>query len=79
MEHNNTNIMSNKKQQIALITGSSSGIGFKTSLPIPTVNKNIPVMNIPNNLGIIIKSKELDGFIPIIDRKISENRSFEEE
>lgn len=32
MEHNNTNIMSSKQQQIALVTGSSSRIGFKTSL-----------------------------------------------
>jgi len=33
MEHNNSNIMrSSRQQQIALITGSSSGIGFETSL-----------------------------------------------
>jgi len=44
------------------------------SIPIPTVKKQIPVVNIPNNLGIVIKSKELDGSIPLIDRKISENK-----
>ena len=44
-------------------------------LPIPTVKENIPVVNIPNNLGIVIKSKKLDGFISIIDQKISENGS----
>jgi NAD(P)-dependent dehydrogenase (short-subunit alcohol dehydrogenase family) len=31
MEHN-TDVMGSKQHQIALVTGSSSGIGFETSL-----------------------------------------------
>src|SRR5918996_4033961 len=53
--------------------------GYMKSIPIPTVKKQIPVINIPNNLGIVIKSKELDGFISLIDRKISENKVVEDE
>jgi hypothetical protein len=46
--------------------------GEMKSIPIPTIKKKIPVMKIPNNLGIVIKSTELDGFIPLIDKKLTE-------
>lgn len=52
--------------------------GYMKLVLIPTVKRNIPIIKIPNNLGVVIKSKELDGFIPLIDRKISENRSIED-
>lgn len=44
-------------------------------VPIPTVKeKTVPVMSIPNNIGVVIKSTELDGFIPIIDKKLKEEK-----
>lgn len=48
------------------------------SIPIPTLKKQIPSMNIPNNLGIVIKSTELNGFIPLIDKKLIEYKDVEE-
>lgn len=46
--------------------------GEMKSEPIPTTKKKIPVTEIPNNLGIVIKSTELDGFILLIDKKLAE-------
>ena len=42
-------------------------------VPIPTVKK-IPFMEIPNNLGVAIKSIELDNFIPLIDKLLQEQK-----
>jgi hypothetical protein len=46
--------------------------GEMVSTPIATVKKNIPFFRIPNNLGIVIKSTELEGFIPLIDKILKE-------
>jgi V8-like Glu-specific endopeptidase len=46
--------------------------GEMKRMPIPTVKNKVPVMSIPNNLGLAIKSTELDGFIPVIDKKLEE-------
>jgi hypothetical protein len=48
--------------------------GKMERIPIPTVKNKVPVMSIPNNLGLAIKSTELDGFIPVIDKKLEEER-----
>lgn len=45
------------------------------NLPIPTVKKKVPIFRIPNNLGIVIKSTELDGFIPLIDKLLEEQKN----
>lgn len=47
--------------------------GEMKSIPIPTLKKKIPFTNIPNNLGIAIRSIELDGFIPLIDNLLKKN------
>ena len=31
-------------------------------------------MSMPNNLGVVIKSTELEGFIPVIDKKLEDER-----
>jgi hypothetical protein len=49
--------------------------GEMKSIPIPTIKKNTPVTEIPNNLGVVIKSSELDGFIPLIDKKLAEQKN----
>lgn len=49
--------------------------GEMKSVPIPTVKKNIPITEIPNNLGVAVKSTELDGFIPLIDKLLEEQKS----
>ena len=52
--------------------------GEMKSVPIPTVKKKkMPFTEIPNNLGIVIKSTELDGFIPIIDSNLSRRNSIQ--
>jgi hypothetical protein len=43
-------------------------------VPTPKVKKKVPVMSIPNNLGIVIKSTELEGFIPVVDKKLKDER-----
>jgi hypothetical protein len=48
--------------------------GEMKSMPIPTIEKKIPITRIPNNLGIVIKSTQLDGFIPLIDKKLEEQK-----
>ena len=42
------------------------------SIPIPTAKKEVPLVSIPNNRGIVIKSIELDGFILLIDKLLKE-------
>ncbi len=49
--------------------------GEMKNIPIPTLYKKVPLVNIPNHLGIVIKSTELDGFIPVIDMIIKEQES----
>ena len=49
--------------------------GEMKSIPIPTLYKEVPFIQIPNNLGIVIKSTELDKFIPVIDKIIKEAES----
>ncbi len=49
--------------------------GEMKSTPIPTIKNKIPLVNIPNNLGIVIKSTELDGFIPLIDKTLKEQEN----
>lgn len=43
-------------------------------IPIPTVKSKVSVMSMPNNLGVVIKSTELEGFIPVIDKKLKDER-----
>jgi hypothetical protein len=50
--------------------------GIMKSIPIPTSKKKVPMIDIPNNLGI--KSTELDGFIPLIDSKLAEQGNIEQ-
>lgn len=49
--------------------------GEMVSMPIATLMKKVPFFRIPNNLGIVIKSTELEGFIPLIDKILKEQRS----
>ena len=49
--------------------------GEMMSVPIPKLATEIPVIKIPNNIGIVIKSTQLDGFIPLIDKKLEEQES----
>ncbi|WP_415280820.1 S1 family peptidase [Candidatus Nitrososphaera sp. FF02] len=48
--------------------------GVMESVPIPTKRNEVPIMDVPNNLGVVIKSTELDGFIPLIDERIEKDR-----
>jgi hypothetical protein len=41
-------------------------------VPMPTAKKKVPVMSIPNKLGVVIKSTELEGFIPVIHKKLKD-------
>ena len=52
--------------------------GIMKSIPIPTSKKKVPMMDTSNNLGIVIKSTELDGFIPLIDSKLTEQGNIEQ-
>lgn len=49
-------------------------MGEMKRIPIPTVKSKVPVMSMPNNLGVVIKSTELEGFIPVIDKKLKDER-----
>lgn len=49
--------------------------GDMISIPIPTVKKQVPLVKIPNNLGVVIKSSQLDGFIPLIDKLLKDQKS----
>ena len=51
--------------------------GTMECVPIPTARKKVPVIHVPNNIGIAIKSTQLDGFIPLIDKKLSDEREAE--
>lgn len=48
--------------------------GEMITVPIPTVKKKVPIFSIPNNLAIVIKSTELNGFIPLIDKLLNEQK-----
>jgi hypothetical protein len=71
MSGHELNLGKDKPRLVGILYGcylhQQEGYMKSIPIPIPTVKKNIPVVNLPNNLGIVIKSKELDGFIPIID------------
>jgi hypothetical protein len=41
--------------------------GEMKTIPIPTKMK-APLTNIPNNLGVVIKGTEIDGFIPLMSK-----------
>jgi hypothetical protein len=50
-----------------------SETGELKSIPIPTVKKNkVFEVSFPNNLGVVIKHTELEGFIPTINEKIKQ-------
>lgn len=67
------NLGKDKPRLIGILYGvySHQQQGEMKSIPIPTVRSKIPIMDIPNNLGIVIKSTELDAFIPMIDKKLT--------
>jgi hypothetical protein len=48
--------------------------GVMKSIPIPTNKKKVPVIYIPNNIGIVIKSSKLNESIPLIDKKLLEQK-----
>lgn len=66
------NMGKDKPRLIGILYGSYQyqQDGYMKSIPIPATMKQVPSMNIPNNLGIVIKSTELDGFIPLIDKEL---------
>lgn len=57
---------------------SHTETGEMRSTPIPAVRKRVPAVKIPDNIGTVIKSTELDGFIPLIDKKLAEQRELSE-
>jgi hypothetical protein len=69
-----------KPRLVGILNGSFAHQekGIMKSIPIPTSKKQVPMIDIPNNLGIVIKSTELDGFIPLIDSKLAEPRNIEQ-
>jgi hypothetical protein len=73
------NLGKDKPRLIGILYGSFAHQqeGVMKSIPIPTSKKKVPIMDIPNNLGIVIKATELDGFIPLIDSKLAEQRNTE--
>lgn len=67
------NLGKDKPRLLGILSGVFHHIekGTLESMPIPTVRKKLPVMHIPNNIGIAVKATQLDGFISVIDNKLA--------
>jgi hypothetical protein len=49
--------------------------GKYRSIPIPARIKKEPYVEIPNNLGVVIRCTELDGFISLIDEALDKSKN----
>ena len=80
MENNINNIMRSKQQQIALITGSSSGIGFETSLRLARngIYTYASMRSISKSEGILGYARKEDLPLKILRLDVTDEESISE-